>query len=297
MNFIKQHLSLLRRKNLNHVKDYGYTKPLPMGKAIPKIIHQTYFSKNLPEKIQENVNHLRALNPDWEYRFYDDADIDAYIQLNFPELFAIYKKINPSYGAAMADFFRYVLMYKEGGVYLDIKSSMTKPLDEIILENDQYLLSYWMNDEGEVMKNLGKYIDIPDPLGEFQQWYIITVPGHPFLKSVVETVCHNVLHYNPFLNHAGQLGTFRVTGPIAYSLAIAPLLDQYPHRKVRSNLDFGLIYNIFSKSATHEHHVIYKTHYSKLKKPVISQSKFLTQVLNVYQPFCEKLSVLLKAIV
>lgn len=291
---ITQQLSLLRRRNLNQVKDYGYTKPLPMGKHIPKIIHQTYFSRHLPETVQVNVDHIRALNPDWEYRFYDDADIDAYIQAYFPELFPIFKKINPAYGAAMADFFRYLLLYREGGVYLDIKSSMEKPLDEIIQADDQYLLSYWQNDANGSMKDLGKYIDIPDPLGEFQQWYIITVPGHPFLKSVIETVCHNVMRYNPLLNHTGHLGTFRVTGPIAYSLAIAPHLNQYPKRLVRSNHDLHLIYNIFTKSATHEHHVIYKTHYSKLKKPIVLPSKLLAPFLSVYLPISEQISAFLK---
>lgn len=293
MNIIQQ-LSLLRRKNLNQVRDYGYTKSLPMGDSIPKIIHQTYFSKTLPEVVQLNVDHIRAMNPDWEYRFYDDADIDAYIQRYFPELFGIFKKINPAYGAAMADFFRYLLLYREGGVYLDIKSSMEKPLNEIIQKDDKYLLSYWQNDANGSMKDLGKYIDIADPLGEFQQWYIIAVPGHPFLKSVIETVCHNVNRYNPFLNHAGHLGTFRVTGPIAYSLAITPHLHTSPYRLVRSNHDFHLIYNIFTKSATHEHHVIYKTHYSKLKKPIVLPSRFWTPILSIYLPISEQISAFLK---
>jgi len=234
------------------------------------------------------------MNPDWEYRFYDDADIDAYIQEYFPELFSIFKKINPAYGAAMADFFRYLLLYREGGVYLDIKSSMDKPLNEIIQKDDYYLLSYWKNDAGDNMQNLGKYVDIPDPLGEFQQWYIVAVPGHPFLKSVIETVCHNVMRYNPFLNHTGHLGTFRVTGPIAYSLAIAPHLNQYPKRLVRSNHDLHLIYNIFTQSATHEHHVIYKTHYSKLRKPIVLPSKFFAPILSVYLPISEQISGFLK---
>jgi mannosyltransferase OCH1-like enzyme len=281
---IKDKISQLARSNLNQVKDYGYIPALPVGNTIPKIIHQTYFSAKLPEAIQANVDSLRALNPDWEYRFYDDADIDAYVKKNYPNLFSTFKKLNPAYGAAMADFFRYLVMYKEGGVYLDIKSSMSKPLNEIVKPDDQYVLSYWKNDVGDEMENIGKYVDIPDPLGEFQQWYIITVAGHPFLKSVIETVSHNVENYNPFLNHGGHLGTFRVTGPIAYTLAILPLLNQYPHRFERSNHDIGLIYNIFAKVPTHNHHFLYKTHYSKLKQPLVTPSKWLAPLVHVFLP-------------
>lgn len=265
-----------------------------MSKGITKVIHQTYFSHLLPEAIQLNVKKIRAMNPDWEYRFYDDADIDTYIQNYFPELFKIFKKINPAYGAAKADFFRYLLMYREGGVYLDIKSSMEKPLNEIIQKDDYYLLSYWKNDAGDIMHNLGKYVDLADPLGEFQQWYIVTVPGHPYLKAVIENVCNNIMRYNPFLNHTGQLGTFRVTGPIAYSLAISTYLHQHPKRIVRSNHDVHFVYNIFTNNATTEHHVIYKTHYSKLNYPIVLSSEFLKPILSIYLPVIEKISLILK---
>ena len=53
--------------------------------AIPKIIHQTYRSKELPPEIFEIVEGFKSLNPDWEYRFYTDEDILDYIQKNFDE--------------------------------------------------------------------------------------------------------------------------------------------------------------------------------------------------------------------
>ncbi len=38
----------------------------------------------------------------------------------------------PRYGVVLADIFRYLVIYNEGGVYLDIKSTVNRPLDEII---------------------------------------------------------------------------------------------------------------------------------------------------------------------
>ena len=75
--------------------------------AIPKIIHQTYRSKELPPEIFEIVEGFKSLNPDWEYRFYTDEDILDYIQKNFDEtILTAYLKINPVYGAAKADLLR-----------------------------------------------------------------------------------------------------------------------------------------------------------------------------------------------
>ena len=109
---------------------------------IPKIIHQIWCTtKDIPNEYIKNIEKIKAENPDWEYRFYYDNDIENYLS-KFPKLHEAYKKINPKYGAARADFFRYVIVYNEGGVYLDLKSGFRKPLNQII-GNYEYILSHW----------------------------------------------------------------------------------------------------------------------------------------------------------
>ena len=39
---------------------------------------------------------------------------------------ASYNRINKSYGAARADYFRYLLLYQKGGVWLDAKTCIGK---------------------------------------------------------------------------------------------------------------------------------------------------------------------------
>ena len=116
------------------------------------------------------------MNPDFEYRFYDDEDCYNFIKEHYDdETLSLYLSINPNYGSCRADFFRYLLIYKIGGVYLDIKSSTSRPLSETILPTDEYLLSHWI---GKDWNELLEY-----QLGEFQNWHIISVPNHPFLKQ------------------------------------------------------------------------------------------------------------------
>lgn len=123
-----------------------------------------------------------------------------------------------------------MVVYNEGGVYLDIKSSISKPFNEIILQNDKYILSHWPNDEGQDFYTAGITKDIPHPFGEFQQWHIISIKGDPYLKAVINNVCNNVMLYNPFIDHTGRWGVMTLTGPVAYSNTILPMLDLHQHR-------------------------------------------------------------------
>ena len=103
------------------------------GAAIPRILHQTYHAADLPEPLRKNVEQLKQANPGWEYRFYDDAAIERFIAGTYGQrILGYYRRINPEYGAARADLFRYLLIYAVGGVYLDIKSRATQPLDVLL---------------------------------------------------------------------------------------------------------------------------------------------------------------------
>lgn len=278
-------LALKIRGGLNHVGDYNFIAKKDMGNSIPKVIHQTYHSKILPVEIQENIQHLKSLNPGWELKLYDDDDISTYIQTHYPELVGIYNKINPTYGAAKADFFRYVLIYNEGGVYLDIKSSASKPLDEVLNAEDRYLLCHWQNGPNGYHPNMGFHDCISNPFGEFQQWHIVAAKGHPFLKSVIENVCNNIKNYNPFIHDTGGWSVINLTGPIAYSLAIEPIINLYQHRLVRDNTKFSLIYSVFeSKGIGLGHHKILKKHYTQSNESLVLLP-FANRVLfNITKP-------------
>lgn len=253
--------------------------PLPEGPGIPRIIHQTFYLRDLPLELAQNVAHIKALNPAWEYRFYDDDDIVAFIGAHYPPVvLAGYLRISPKYGAARADLFRYLLMYKVGGVYLDIKTVPTRPLDTVLLDTDRYVLSYWQN-EGAT-ESWGMHHEIRDIAGgEFQQWYIICAPGHPALKAAIESVLANIDNYIPSLHGVGKKGVLRVTGPIAYTRAVFDHLPGTAHRMVDSSKDLGLQYNLYAKQA---HQTAFKSHYSLQTAPVVMLGFRKRQLTHVY---------------
>jgi hypothetical protein len=245
--------------------------PSPTEAAgIPKIIHQVFFPGKPPAVIQENVDRIKAQNPGWQHRLYDDNDMADFIGSTYgSRLLTSYCRINKKYGAARADYFRYLLMHEIGGVYLDIKSCTGRPLDEVIRTDDIYLLSRWRNAEGETYEGWGMHRQLEKEGGnEFQQWHIISVPGHGFLRGVIEKVYRNIETYDPLKHDTGKNGVLQLTGPIAYTQAITPLLSQHSYRIVDSQNELAFEYSIFGSPGDRAHKAIFKLHYTDLKEPV-----------------------------
>jgi hypothetical protein len=241
---------------------------LAYDQNIPRVIYQTYPGKQLPPDILSNVTRLQSINPGWAYKLFDDSEIVDFIKDNYPnEILEAYLRINPEYGAAKADLFRYLLIYKFGGVYLDIKSTVNRPLDEILCDDDRFILSHWENREGDQYAGWGLYPEIEDSAGEYQQWHIIASPMHPFLGAVIQQVIRNINIYNSVLHGTGRYGIFRVTGPIAYTLAIKSILTRFPYRLVNAAND-GIEYSCLDKNGT-AHHKLFAAHHVSLKSPII----------------------------
>jgi autotransporter strand-loop-strand O-heptosyltransferase len=245
---------------IRHISDITLIKP-----QIPRVIHQTYKTNDLPTEISEVVQRLKDMNPTFEYKFYNDIDCIEFIKENYDEeTLNLYLSINSNYGSAKSDFFRYLLMYKVGGVYLDIKSCTTKPLEEILLPTDEYLLTHW---EGLDWADELKYY-----FGEFQNWHIICKPNHPFLKRVIEIVKDNIKNY---IGGSDKYSVLRLTGPIAYSKGIIELISQHKKNSVDSPVREFLLENEIGlqyMSTTIHHHNLIDSSYSK-REPLILKDK------------------------
>lgn len=235
---------------------------------IPRIIHQTARSLAAqPPEIHDNIERIKALNPGWEYRFYDhDAVLEYLREALGGEAMKLCERVNPRLGVVLSDLFRYVVIHREGGVYFDIKAGMTKPLDEMIRPDDVFLLSQWRNHMGDFFQGWGLLPDLYKvPGGEYQQWHVIAAPGHPYLAQVIEDVLRNMRQYTTRWFGVGKQGVVRVSGPIAYTLAIAPIQSAWRHRIVDIEA-LGLHYSMYRDPM---HHMRAEGHYLRVNEPVM----------------------------
>ncbi|HEX4366092.1 MAG TPA: glycosyltransferase [Rhodopila sp.] len=254
--------------------------------AIPRIIHQTHSSQDaLPPAICESIAALRARNPDWDYRFYDDAAVTHFIREAYgATVLAYFNRIDPRYGAARADLFRYLLMYRVGGVYLDIKSTARLPLDDIVGSGNRLILTQWpRNDRFEGAGRHDWEFAGKIKGGEFQQWHVICPPGHPYLYAVIQAVMRNIDCYIPRMHGSGRNAVLRLTGPIAYTLAILPLLAFNQHVLVTDHEALGLDYSVYPGNADHKR--LFRTHYTELTAPIVRPSPFRFCLSALYGVF------------
>lgn len=171
--------------------------------AIPKNIFQTFKTSDLPWITRFYVNRMKKKNPGWKYHFYDDARILDFFKNEFsPEYLKAYKSL--TIGAAKADFFRYAVLYKYGGVYIDIDSSVKTPFDQFLKEKDVAVIS----PEGNP--------------GLYGQWALIFDKEHPFLKRVLEKVIDNIF------THRFPHDVHKTTGPTVYTESVNEVLTENP---------------------------------------------------------------------
>ncbi|MDX1923313.1 MAG: hypothetical protein SFW65_09315 [Alphaproteobacteria bacterium] len=85
----------------------------------------------------------------------------------------------------------------------------------------------------------------------------------------------NIHCYNASLDGTGKRAVLRVTGPIAYTKAIRPLLGQVKSRLVNIG-DLGLVYSFFDpsneefqRSGRLVHEALTPNHYRSLFEPLI----------------------------
>lgn len=182
---------------------------------IPKQIFQTFKTKKLPWITQYHIARLKHLNPEYDYHFYDDVMITEFLKKEFPaEYLQAYNRL--TIGAGKADFFRYAILYKKGGIYLDLDVKVLRPFREFVLDDDTAIIS------NEIDKDL------------FVQWALFFVPGHPFLEKTLENVIINIQERRyPNNSHA-------TTGPPPFSDAIRETLKSNPGILYRT---MGLYYD------------------------------------------------------
>jgi inositol phosphorylceramide mannosyltransferase catalytic subunit len=227
----------------------------------------------MPAILADNCQAIKALNPDFDYRFYEDHDREALIKEHFgQEILARYLLIDPAFGAARADFFRYLCLYHFGGVYLDIKVRLRQPLSSVLYDDDAYLLSQWDHSPGSQHADWGTHWRLNGiPGGEYQQWYIITSPRHPFLAAVIANLIKNIDAFNPFSFGNPWEAVICTTGPVVYTTSIHQILDSHPHRLLSSSEDIGISYSIFAETTDPDGHRRLYRDYRKAETPLIRQ--------------------------
>jgi inositol phosphorylceramide mannosyltransferase catalytic subunit len=101
--------------------------------SIPKIIHQTWKDENIPTEFIPFMASWKKHHPDWQFILWTDEMNKKFVEEHFPEFISIYYSY--PYSIQRADAIRYLLLYKLGGVYIDLDIECLQNI-EPLLENE-----------------------------------------------------------------------------------------------------------------------------------------------------------------
>jgi len=100
--------------------------------VIPKFLHQVWVGPPVPEQFAEWAAEWKRMHPSWVYLLWLDADLASFTMTN-QRLYDDAEQIaGPSANQFRADLARYEILYRYGGVYVDLDCEPLRPLDPLL---------------------------------------------------------------------------------------------------------------------------------------------------------------------
>lgn len=142
--------------------------------VIPKQVFLTWETKDLPPKMAKSVEKLKSENPEFKYHLYDEQERRNFIVQHFEnDVVKSYDALIP--GAYKADLWRYCVLYKFGGIYLDIKYHTVNGFKLVTMTDKEYFVR-----------------DIAASGSGIYNAFIVVKPGNQKLINCINDIVKNV---------------------------------------------------------------------------------------------------------
>lgn len=232
---------------------------------IPKTVYYTHENSESVKKFQDQINYSKSKNKNYKFIFYDDINCVNFIKKYFPDFYQFYIRINEGYGAAKADIFRVLILYKYGGIYIDAKTKI-EDMDELFKKypnKDFYTCSFFKDDK--ISHELNIIIDT-----KYQNFFMATQKNGKIITKIKDDMFSRLSSYGKvklcpamFIiskitkkfgdEKRGSFGTFTYTGPVIFT------------KIIKSNPDI-----IFDVAMADKQYVIYNSHIPNLERFLIN---------------------------
>ncbi|AJW18207.1 Sur1p [Saccharomyces cerevisiae YJM1336] len=156
----------------------------PKPQLIPKIIHQTYKTEDIPEHWKEGRQKCLDLHPDYKYILWTDEMAYEFIKEEYPWFLDTFE--NYKYPIERADTIRYFILSHYGGVYIDLDDGCERKLDPLLA--------------------FPAFLRKTSPLGVSND-VMGSVPRHPFFLKALKSLKHyDKYWFIPYMTIMGSTG-------------------------------------------------------------------------------------------
>jgi len=221
---------------------------------IPKIIHFIWIGSNVPDKYMANINTYIDNNPEYEIWIWHDDNI---LLANTPVLDTNLHKYKYKYKykfqninqiqfvndfginkmekwAGKADIIRYEIIYKYGGMYIDVDSKSVKTFDNNF------------NNSFVCIETSGKYNNIQNAQFCFNQ-------KNPFLEFVISCLQENIIQY--FKQYGNLNDILSICGPPFFTTCFYWWINKYITYPIKC---INQAYTIHNNAFSYNYHTMDK---------------------------------------
>lgn len=183
---------------------------------IPKVIHTTWKTSEIPDKWKAADTACKQILSDYTHRLWTDDEMESFVKTEYPDFYPTYKAYK--YHIQRCDVFRLLVLYKYGGIYMDLDVVCKQRLDNLL--NYDLVLAR-SNNIKTVFANL----------------FFMASPNNPFIGYCIQQLPKHVQSYS---NSGKHFHVMYSTGP----MFITKMVNEYnlkniPNAYVMTNQEFA----------------------------------------------------------
>ena len=198
----------------------------PAGSApsIPRRLHVTWRTADLPARYRPFVQSWQDHNPDWTLRVWTDDDCRAFVAAEDPGFLPTFDGYTRQ--IARVDAVRYLILSRLGGVFVDLDLQCLRPIGPLLQDR---LLVIGLEPRSHARQESAINRGIAEILCPT---FMASAPGHPFWQDVRSAL----------IDARGETDILDQTGPFllsrvrqayrgAWPVTVAPASELYPADK------------------------------------------------------------------
>ncbi|HIB77016.1 MAG TPA: hypothetical protein EYO58_05245 [Flavobacteriales bacterium] len=213
---------------------------------IPRIIHQTYKTRHLPERWKDTPATWQTLHPDWTYMFWTDKDNRELIERVDPTFLPLYDAY--PYPIQRADAVRYYILKYYGGIYVDLDIQANQSFEPVFQQLEH------KNKETGLFHSSNSFLSYSTLTNSI----MIAIPQSLFFDNVIKVLKTRAqtssFQFYSLLPHTTIMNT---TGP---SLVNDTFMALTPQIRRKQHVFLHFLYNC-NVCSIHKHNCITKNNF------------------------------------
>lgn len=183
--------------------------------GVPLVVYRSWQTENIPTRMMGAVRKTMAMTPEFDNEFFTDQDCIDFIDTNYePNVGKAFRCLKP--GAYKSDLWRCCILYKRGGIYIDIKLELYLPLKDILEQHPKIFI---------VDEAWGLSCENATPL-----WngVMSSPPGNPMFKACIDEIVEHCK------NKEYKSNDLEITGPCL----LGKMVERYEGKEFIHSMPF-----------------------------------------------------------